>query len=314
MTFYAEVTPVRRSSRQIVRELGFLDQHQHKVAMSHSETHALIEIGQSDGLSASDIADLLRLDKGSVSRTLATLSDKGWVRTRAAADDKRRKLLELTAKGRQKLAEVHAHANTHVNDALSLLSADERGIVAAGLQIYATALERLRLQNEVSQRPIQLQIAPYQERYKEQVIQLITGIQIGEFGVPVTIHDQPDLLDVPKYYHRGVGNFWVALDGNQVVGSIAMLDFGDGQVALRKMFVAKDYRGKNIGTAQLLLEHLLRWCHEKQVRDIYLGTVDVLVAAHRFYEKNGFDEISKSMLPANFPLMQVDTKFYHLAV
>jgi hypothetical protein len=37
---------------------------------------------------------------------------------------------------------------------------------------------------------------------------------------------------------------------------------------------------------------------------------DVYKAAHRFYEKNGFSEIKKAELPPNFPLLQVDTKFY----
>lgn len=31
---------------------------------------------------------------------------------------------------------------------------------------------------------------------------------------------------------------------------------------------------------------------------------------HRFYEKNGFTEIDVAQLPENFPIMQVDKKFY----
>jgi hypothetical protein len=33
-------------------------------------------------------------------------------------------------------------------------------------------------------------------------------------------------------------------------------------------------------------------------------------AAHRFYEKNGFKQISKQDLPDDFPLMPVDNVFY----
>jgi hypothetical protein len=33
-------------------------------------------------------------------------------------------------------------------------------------------------------------------------------------------------------------------------------------------------------------------------------------AAHRFYERNGFDEIDARALPASFPRMAVDTRFY----
>jgi RimJ/RimL family protein N-acetyltransferase len=46
------------------------------------------------------------------------------------------------------------------------------------------------------------------------------------------------------------------------------------------------------------------------VTEIYLGTTAEFLAAHRFYEKNGFKEIAKSQLPPAFPIMAVDTKFY----
>jgi hypothetical protein len=44
--------------------------------------------------------------------------------------------------------------------------------------------------------------------------------------------------------------------------------------------------------------------------DIFLGTTAKFLAAHRFYEKNGFHEIGRDELPAAFPVMTVDTKFY----
>jgi hypothetical protein len=52
----------------------------------------------------------------------------------------------------------------------------------------------------------------------------------------------------------------------------------------------------------------------RSIRDIFLGTTPHFLAAHRFYEKNGFCEIAKSALPASFPVMEIDTKFYHRCV
>lgn len=76
------------------------------------------------------------------------------------------------------------------------------------------------------------------------------------------------------------------------------------------MFVKGDYRGKEFGVGQALLNTAFEWAKEKKLTDIYLGTAEILLAAHRFYEKNGFVEIEKTALPAAFPIMQVDTKFY----
>jgi hypothetical protein len=46
---------------------------------------------------------------------------------------------------------------------------------------------------------------------------------------------------------------------------------------------------------------------------IYLGTTAEFIAAHKFYEKNGFTEVPKANLPETFPVMAVDTKFYMYA-
>ena len=45
-----------------------------------------------------------------------------------------------------------------------------------------------------------------------------------------------------------------------------------------------------------------------------LGTTDAFLAAHRFYEKHGFSRIDRDALPAAFPVMAVDTRFYRLAL
>ncbi len=155
-----------------------------------------------------------------------------------------------------------------------------------------------------------LAIQPFDPIYAEEVPNLILSIQIGEFQVPVTRQDQPDLEQIPAVYQRGKGNFWVALSDEKVVGTIAAIDFGDDMLALRKMFVHRDFRGREHGTAQLLWETLLDWSTERQVKAIYLGTIERLVAARRFYARNGFVDIAKEDLPKNFPLMPVDTLFY----
>ncbi|MCC6279478.1 MAG: GNAT family N-acetyltransferase [Saprospiraceae bacterium] len=153
-------------------------------------------------------------------------------------------------------------------------------------------------------------IQPFEPKYTEAVIQLILGIQIGEFQVPITRQDQPDLEQIPAVYQQKKGNFWVALHEGQVVGTIAAIDFGDDMLALRKMFVHADFRGPEHGTARMLWETLLNWSTERQIRAIFLGTIERLVAARKFYARNGFAEIAKQNLPENFPLMPVDTLFY----
>jgi len=157
-----------------------------------------------------------------------------------------------------------------------------------------------------------VKIVEFEEKYLEQVINLIVGIQRDEFGVNITAADQPDLSAIPEFYQTGKGNFWVALDEEVPVGTISLKDIDGDETALRKMFVDGHYRGAEHGVAKRLLETLIDSARGAGVKTIYLGTTEAFTAAHRFYEKNGFVQIDKEKLPPMFPLMIQDTRFYVL--
>ncbi|RZK20001.1 MAG: GNAT family N-acetyltransferase [Pedobacter sp.] len=159
---------------------------------------------------------------------------------------------------------------------------------------------------------INLTIAPLSNDDSRSIIDLILPIQQIEFNVPITIDGQPDLLDIELNYHQNGGNFWGMKIGDELIGTIALLNIGNNSGALRKMFVKKEFRGKEYGIAQLLLKTLLDYCVKKGINDIYLGTVDMLKAAHRFYEKNNFNLLEVDELPSYFPRMMADNRFYHL--
>jgi GNAT superfamily N-acetyltransferase len=147
---------------------------------------------------------------------------------------------------------------------------------------------------------------------EDAIIDLIVPIQSVEFGVAISADDQPDLRDIPSFYLPRRGGFWVARDGDDLVGTIALREFGDDRGALRKMFVAPDYRGPPHRLGQALLDTLLADARTNGLHQILLGTTDAFRAAHRFYERNGFAIIARTDLPDGFPLATVDTRFYAL--
>jgi len=155
-------------------------------------------------------------------------------------------------------------------------------------------------------------IRPFDPGDAAGIVALILQIQREEFGFTITAGDQPDLLDIPGFYRDGRGEFWVAAEGDRIVGTVALKDIGGNAGALRKMFVAEDHRGAVRGVAQALLDTLLAHARGAGLRTIYLGTTDRFRAAHRFYEKSGFRLVGEDALPASFPRMHVDTRFYRL--
>jgi N-acetylglutamate synthase-like GNAT family acetyltransferase len=154
------------------------------------------------------------------------------------------------------------------------------------------------------------EILDYADSMQPAVIDLIVSIQRHEFGFEIAGADQPDLSDIQNFYQTGAGGFWVALADGAVVGTIALRDIGNQQGALRKMFVKAPHRGSPHAVAARLLRHLIAFANRKRVREIYLGTTEKFVAAHRFYEKNGFIRLPADKLPEAFPRMALDTRFY----
>ncbi|MFD1470444.1 GNAT family N-acetyltransferase [Hymenobacter caeli] len=160
--------------------------------------------------------------------------------------------------------------------------------------------------------PPNLTITPLFNDSSAQIQGLILPIQQIEFNVPITLEGQPDLLDVEAFYHRTGGGFWGAKSADELVGTIGMIATGHHACAIRKMFVKKEYRGKELGIAALLLNTLLIDCRAKGITEVYLSTVDVLKAAHRFYERIGFERRESEEMPAYFPRMPSDNVYYHL--
>lgn len=154
-----------------------------------------------------------------------------------------------------------------------------------------------------------IQIAPWTHDDRADVIDFIVSIQQGEFDLPITAADQPDLADVEGAYRATGGQFLVARHDGQVVGTIAAIVVDDNSVALRKMFVHGDHRGAS-GLAARLMESLVDWSRQSGYRTIVLGTTDRMTAAHRFYEKHGFTRMTVDALPAEFPRMAVDSVFF----
>jgi GNAT superfamily N-acetyltransferase len=164
-----------------------------------------------------------------------------------------------------------------------------------------------------------IRIEPYAAEHRNSLIEMILAIQQDEFDLPITYGEQKDLHDINASYRIGAGQFWVAQPADMqtafVIGSLGFHDMGvdqDGKRvgALRKMFVRKEYRGRQHGVASGLLKTLEEHAARNAMAALYLGTTEAFKAAHRFYEKHGYEPIAPEQLPAKFVRLAVDTRFY----
>ena len=60
------------------------------------------------------------------------------------------------------------------------------------------------------------EIVRFHPRYQSGAESVILPIQREEFGISITLEDQPDLRNIPAFYQTGAGNFWLAVSGAEV--------------------------------------------------------------------------------------------------
>jgi putative acetyltransferase len=283
-----EVLPLRQASRQVVRELGFLQNHFD--GASAAQCHALLELEHHGTLTSGDLAELLSVDKSTASRTASELVRRGWARVTDGGQDRRRKPLVLSARGKRKLESIHRTASGQVDGALRLLGPEERARVLEGMQLYAKALGRSRAQSELEVRPIERRDDP-------EVARLIRTVmpEFGACGPGFAIMD-PEVDAMHAAYTAPGSAYWVVTRRGRVVGGggYARLEGAQRSVCeLRKMYFLHELRGLGVGA------RLLSSCLEHAARDgyelCYLETLEGMTRARRLYERFGFERLERPM-------------------
>lgn len=93
--------------------------------------------------SLSELAEKQAVSLPTMSKTISTLEERGWVERLRSSEDRRVVLVELTPAGRVALNAVHAQMLTRVAGVLEPLSAAQRQELASGLdslrQVFSAA-------------------------------------------------------------------------------------------------------------------------------------------------------------------------------
>jgi putative acetyltransferase len=115
---------------------------------------------------------------------------------------------------------------------------------------------------------------------------LIAGV-LDEYGI-VADRDltDRDLVDVERSYNQAGGVFLVLMDGNRVIGTVALRPDSDQTCELRRMYLAAEYRGRGLG--RMLLDVGLRAAAERGFVEVKLETAAVLKEAINLYRSAGF--------------------------
>ena len=104
--------------------------------ISESQCFVLVEIGRKPNISVKELAEILRLDKSGISRTVEELVQKNYVERKASEEDRRYVVLNLTLDGKERFERIENDMNQKFKKIFDAMPADKREQVIEALEIY----------------------------------------------------------------------------------------------------------------------------------------------------------------------------------
>ena len=132
---------LRELLRVLVRHLGLLEKSEAGCCgITLSQCHAVVEIGRRGSMNLNDLADLMEVDKSTMSRTINALVEAGMV-TRALDNiDRRYVVIQLTQDGQRFFENTETSMERYYQTILNRIPADKRDGVIESLTLLTSAI------------------------------------------------------------------------------------------------------------------------------------------------------------------------------
>ncbi|MGN0142692.1 MAG: MarR family winged helix-turn-helix transcriptional regulator [Roseburia sp.] len=133
--------------REYTRTLECHLEHMNKAdccqcGVSESQCFLVVEIGRRPGVSVKELAQILKLDKSGISRSVEELVRKGYVERNPSEKDRRFVTLHLTEKGQERFEKIEHDMYLKFKEVFENIPQAKRDQVIEALKIYNEACLR----------------------------------------------------------------------------------------------------------------------------------------------------------------------------
>jgi GNAT superfamily N-acetyltransferase len=101
---------------------------------------------------------------------------------------------------------------------------------------------------------------------------------------------------VSEYYSERNGGFWVAVEGEGIVGMFGLEPSGEGAMELRRMYIDPDFRRR--GMARKMLDFAEQQCRRRQRPRMNLSTSELQREALALYRNAGYALVREEVAEA----------------
>ncbi len=288
-TLEDRVAAVRRFNRFFTRHIGALQEGLLHSPYPLAEARVLFELAQRDDPTAAGLGRELGLDPGYLSRILARLGQQGLVDKIRSESDGRRRILRLTPEGERAFALLDQRSAEEVAELLGDLSEEDQQRLLEAMAVIVGLLDKTK--GFKFSEPFCLR--PPEPGDMGWVVHRHGTLYAQEYG-----WDEHFEALVAQIVADFVNNFnparercWIAEIGNEIVGSVFVVQVDETVAKLRLLLVEPKARGLGLGTR--LVEECIRFARRCGYRKLMLWTNSVLVEARHIYQKTGFTLVAE---------------------
>lgn len=275
------IAEIRRFNRAFARWLGLFDEHYSRTDYSPAESRLLYELAVAGHSNAAELARAMGVDPAYLSRMLRKFVADGLVAITPSATDKRRNELALTADGDRTFAGLDAAADRAIADLIGPLDDSQRRELVAAMQTISRLLDGDEQASAIVLRPHRVGDVAH-------VVARQAVVYAEEFGWNGTYEGLAAEI-AGKFlqdFDPSTEGCWIAERSGRIIGSVFVVDAGNGVAQLRLLYVEREARG--LGVGRMLVDQVVAFARDRGYRKIRLWTQSDLVAARRVYAAAGF--------------------------
>jgi DNA-binding MarR family transcriptional regulator/ribosomal protein S18 acetylase RimI-like enzyme len=305
-----DVDTVRRFNRFYTRQIGVLQERLLHSPFSLTEGRVLYEIGyygdtgtpRATAPTAADLAKVLALDGGYLSRILQRFARRRLITRTASAADARQAHLALTDRGRAALAPLQQLAREEVGVMLRRLSPAERGRVVDAMRLIQRSLdgptdgaitESAAAAPEPGRDGVPFRLREHRAGDMGWIVSRQSALYAEEYGW--TTEYEALAADIVaqflKTFDPAKERCWIAERDTVPVGAVMIVRQSDAVAKLRLLHVERAARG--LGVGRRLVDECVGFSRAAGYERITLWTQSNLLAARHLYEAAGFRCVSK---------------------
>lgn len=286
-----QVLDVRHFNRFHTKLVGALNEGLLASDYSLVQVRLMYELNHNDNLAASDLMEILNLDRGYLSRMITSLEEKNLILKTPDAKNGKRMVLALTTKGKRVEEELEQLSSSQVASFISPLADTERRQLVRSMK----HIEKLLSKDQ------------------PEPSYILRDPEPGDFGWIIHRHgvlyaDEQNLdtsfegvvaeiiTEYLKNYNPKRERAWVVEHAGSVAGSIFVTEGDQDTAKLRLFYVEPDARGLGIGTR--LVSECIKFARQKSYKRLTLWTHSTQEAAAKIYQAQGFEMTDETEMDA----------------